>query len=318
MLKLRKVLFPTDFSACAEVAYPYADLFAAGHDAELHILHAILWPGDSFYPSAGYLMSEVDRQQILNRLRSEAESHLDRYRPAPTHRAIEVVQAQVTGVSAAQAILDYTDAQDIDLVVMGTHGRHGLNRVFLGSVAEQVLRHAPCPVLTVRNAADASGAGLVERILVPVDFSEESPALLVVARELALENDAEIELLHVVPDVYMPTVYGIEPIHIQFKEIRERSRAHLDELGAAHLGDVPFASHTAVGDPGHQILDFVDTHRPDLLVISTHGYTGLKRLFMGSTAERVVRSAACPVFTVKSHGKQLVEAEAQTTEAEAG
>src|SRR5690606_34769986 len=114
-------------------------------------------------------------------------------------RDVVVKRAVVRDVAAAPAILQYARDQEMDLVVMGTHGRRGLRRLFLGSVAEEVVRLSVCPVLTV-HAGPIRSEALFGDILVPIDFSPHSKAALRAAASLAPELGASLDLLHVVEE----------------------------------------------------------------------------------------------------------------------
>jgi nucleotide-binding universal stress UspA family protein len=217
-----------------------------------------------------------------------------------------MVHAQVEESSAPAAVLAYADEQDVDLIVMGTHGRRGLDRFFIGSVAEEVMRLATTPVLTVHSEG-SRGADHVERILVPVDFSEHSKLSVTYARELAATYGARIDLLHVVEDVTLPTVYGLDPYPLGAPEVLGRiENGLMTMIEEAPGADVPIEAHVRNGHPIRDIIAFAEERDTDLIVIATHGLSGVRRLLMGSVSERIVRAAPCPVFTVKSFGKQLV------------
>lgn len=305
---IRNVLFPTDFSSCAESAFTYADELASAYGATLHILHAVVWSDTAYLASDGYFFPESERTRMLNQAKASAEDSLaeeGRRAKTPTVRCDQQV-----GGSATQVILGYADDHDIDVIVLGTHGRRGLSRMMLGSTAETVVLHAHCPVVTVRHRDenDPIPSGRPRRILVPVDFSDHTSLLLRHACALAKDTGAHLDLLHVVSDIYMPTIYGIEPIHLQFEAIQDKSRHLLEDLASEFIGDaVPVECHTTTGDPNQRIVDVAHEREADLIMIATHGYTGLKRVMMGSVAKWVIRRAECPVFTVRSTGKSLLD-----------
>lgn len=146
--KIRKVLVPTDFSAASELALDYAKALADQYGASLHLLHVL---EDPFI--AGAWSSEIyvaDAPQLRASLRLEASRRLERILP-PDERARFNVTTQVMAGAPAQAIRDVADEGRFDLIVMGTHGRAGMAHLLLGSVAEKVVRTAPCAVLTVRG-----------------------------------------------------------------------------------------------------------------------------------------------------------------------
>ena len=307
MLRLRKILFPTDFSACAESAFSHAAHLAAGFGAELHVLNvAVPYEADPNNPMAHYPLHKEDLLTWTDANMGEGQTGL------------HVVHAQMRVVSPAMGILSYADEHDIDLIVMGTHGRRGLDRLFIGSVAEEVVRLATCPVFTVRARPRpaATPVETVHRILVPIDYSDSSELSITYARELAATYHARIDLLHVIQEAVLPTTYGVEPVAVAVPEVVERAREALADL-AAHVpgAPVPAGVHVLIGNPARDIVTFAGEIGADLVVIATHGLTGIRRLLIGSVTEKVVRMSPCPVFTVKSYGKSLLPAGVQAAAA---
>lgn len=305
MLRIRKVLFPTDFSTCAEYAYVHAAHLARQFQAELHVLNvAVPYEADPNDPMAHYALHRED-------LVTWTDARNTDDKPGP-----RLIHTQMRMVSPAMGILSYSAEYGIDLIVMGTHGRRGLDRLFLGSVAEEVVRLATCPVFTVHAHPGMLEAHpeSVRRILVPIDFSDSSALSLAYAGELASTYNARLDLLHVVQEAVLPTAYGIEPVSISANEIVSRSRDSLADL-ASRIPNLPaaVAYHVFVGNPARDIITFAQESKADLIVIATHGLTGLKRMLLGSVTEKVVRTSPCPVFTVKSFGKSLLPADLQAT-----
>jgi nucleotide-binding universal stress UspA family protein len=220
-----------------------------------------------------------------------------------------VIAAQERGISPADSILDYAGRNDIDLVVMGTHGRRGARRFLLGSIAEKVVKLARCPVLTVRDPGDQPPEHELSRILVPLDFSKHSSNALHHARELAAEEGASIQLLHIVEEPPLPYFYGpgSVPASSGRAGIRARARAEMRRLVRNAPGpEADMEIHVMRGSSALDIARFARENRSDLVVIATHGLSSLWQYVMGSVAECVVRTAPCPVLTVKAYGKSLV------------
>jgi nucleotide-binding universal stress UspA family protein len=184
--------------------------------------------------------------------------------------------------------------------VMGTHGRRGPERVLLGSTAVDVVRHAPCPVLTQREQPTPRRPGPWRRVLVPVDFSEPSKRALELARELATGHGSTLELLHVVERRALPDFYAPPAPHgEQLEEVRRRCE---EELAALMAGSpLPWRAQVAHGRPGAEVVSA--SADVDLIVIATRGASGLQRLVFGSTAEEVLRGAFCPVLTLRGGGR---------------
>ncbi|MEJ2371716.1 MAG: universal stress protein [Gemmatimonadales bacterium] len=163
MLDIKKIVYATDFSPCSENAFPIAVRLAASHDAELHMVHAIVLHADDPHDPAHHF---PEPDELYERMRSSAEARMATAAENGGMPHLKIVRAQVRGISPAPVILEYAEEQGVDMIVMGTHGRRGLRHLLLGSVAEEVVRMADCPVLTVRE--DAASASAFGRILVPM------------------------------------------------------------------------------------------------------------------------------------------------------
>lgn len=288
MLNIKKILFPTDFSDAARGALAHALHLTRQHEAELFVLN-VLAPARNEHEVPG-------TDEMLARLRAEAPDLAD----LPVHPAVREASSEAGG------ILAYAADHGIDLIVMGTHGRRGIDRLLMGSVAEEVVRRAECPVFTVRHGGERIGQDIHRRILVPIDFSEYGEPALVYAQELATFYGAHLDLLHVVEEDGFRLLYGTKPRAAAASEVRAHNRAVLEDFVRREKVTVPHAVHAIIGNPNLDIVDYARLHDIDLIVIATHGRTGLQRLQLGSVAEKVVRHAPCPVFTVKSFGKSLL------------
>lgn len=303
MLSIRRILWPTDFSAGAGRAFPYAAALASWHEAELHVLNVRESQSDDAEVDASFPVSQDTLSGLLTD-DEEPPQHVDL-------ETLSIVQEQRDGGAPADTIVSYTDEHDVDLIVAGTHGRRGLQRLLIGSVAEEVLRRAPCPVLTVRDEEDVAPAWAVRNILVPIDFSDASLEALRHAKELALTYGAQITMLHAVEEVVYPSAYGIEPANLPGPQVIERVEESLAELARTEIGYEHVVVQANVGYAPSTVLDYTEMNEVDLVVIATHGRSGLERMLLGSVAERVVRRAPAPVFVVKSFGKSLLPASSE-------
>jgi nucleotide-binding universal stress UspA family protein len=155
-------------------------------------------------------------------------------------------------------------------------------------------------------------------VLAPVDFSESARLGLAHAREFAMAYDAELDVLHVVEEAVFPSVYGIDPITPYLPDVQERAREALERLTDEVVGDaVPTNLHVLTGYAARDLIDFAEEHGTGLIAMATHGRTGLERFLIGSVAEKVIRSASCPVFTVKPFGKSLLSGPVASSGADA-
>lgn len=283
MTLFRTVLHPTDLSSCAEAARPLAFEFAR-HGDTLHLLYV-----DHLFGSAAHAS---DTRQRLAALRPDA--------PVP----VEIAVAR--DLAPAPAILRYTESHDVDLIVLGTHGRRGISRFILGSTAREVVQLAPCPVLTVRPNAEEAALPQLQggAILVAVDFSDSAREALRQAVRVAEAFDARIDLVHVVEDLFQPV--GVGYTLRSLYEVEPDIDARMDEAMRVFRDEV--APHFArfgrrevrTGAPARAIAEAAEQFGSRLIVLGTKGLRGFDHLVMGSVAEGVARTAPCPVLTVKA------------------
>lgn len=306
MLKIKNILFPTDFSTCSKYAFQHAAYLAEKYKASLHMLHAIvLFHEDPHDAAFHYHNTEELHDKLKNLASEETNSIVASIQP----KTAEIIQVQEKGISAGDVILDYAQEHNIDLIVMGTHGRGGIKNLLLGSVAEKVVQLAQCPVLSIRELEDPKPLEALENILVPIDFSDYSRKALSYAKELAKEYQCKLGLLHVVEDRVHPALYatGKTSIFDIMPDVKKKSTALMkQQLKEAPGPEVQAYFSIVEGHAATEIISFSEKYENDLIVISTHGQSGLEYFLFGSVTEKVVRRSACPVFTVKAFGKSLI------------
>jgi nucleotide-binding universal stress UspA family protein len=211
------------------------------------------------------------------------------------------------GAPAFDEICRLAQTIPADLVVMPTHGRTGLKHVFLGSTAERIVQHSSCPVLVTRGHRAQSKNGSrfkIKAILVPTDFSSCSREGLRYAIAFANEFGAKIILLHVTYFGYVyscegTAIYDIASLQKAARKTAERKMREL--VRSVNFGPVKFETAFSDGSPAIDICVYAKDHDVDLIITSTHGFTGLKHVLIGSIAEQVVRHAPCSVLAVPSH-----------------
>jgi nucleotide-binding universal stress UspA family protein len=198
-----------------------------------------------------------------------------------------------------RAILDYASERDIDLVIMGTHGRTGVERYLLGSVTEKIVRLSDVPVLTVKADDDDGGATYpYTDILVPTDGSEGAEAAIDPAVDVARTYDARLHALSVVDTM----ATGVDVRSGTIIESLERSaQSAVETLDERATQASVSAVETAIehGTPYRGIRSYVERHDIDLVVMGTHGRSGIERYLLGSVAEKTVRTSPVPVMTVR-------------------
>lgn len=291
-MSFKKILCPTDFSAGSQHAMSIAVRLAWEADAELVLLHA--W----HVPAAAYPAEEPLAPGLLQHLTDDARRGLDAAAQEATALGAKRVTSRLLNGVPWSAIVETLDEPEFDLAVMGTHGRTGVARFLLGSVAEKVVRHAPCSVLAVRPDGESRP---FMHALCPVDFSDGARPSLDAAAELVRPGGAGITLLHVVE---APVPYAGDLPDPEFLRDLDRRSADALERMASQLRErvsVPVTVLPRIGWPGAEILAVIDRDPTiDLVVMGSHGRTGIKRVLLGSVAEKVVRHARCPVFVARN------------------
>lgn len=297
MLTLDAILHPTDFSASARHAFAYAVQVARHHGADLHMLNVAPNKGED--PVRFAYQVEAGDESAFKEMHDRADAKMVEIIEQIDTEDITIKRVHTRGIAPGPEILTYADDQEIDLVVMGTHGRRGIKRLVLGSVTEEVVRQARCSVLTVRGDEEpALTPPQVRRILVPVDLSKFTRPLLEAATDVAMAYSAEIDLLHVVEPLPFPTslvggvgVQDLTPNPVD--EAQEQLRHLIEE------SDVPIAPHVEEGHAAKSIIASAETWDSDLIMIASHGLSGLQGMLLGSVTARVVRRAHCPVWTAR-------------------
>jgi len=162
-MKLKNILFPTDFSRCADQALTHAVYLAEKYQAALHLLHVVTL----FEDQLGILSEELaETEELVKKLEEKAEIELNNAANAHANDDMEIIVKQKRAISAAPAILEYASKNSIDLIVMGTQGRRGIEHLLLGSAAEEVIRSAECPVFTIRESEEVKPIKLFEQSIV--------------------------------------------------------------------------------------------------------------------------------------------------------
>lgn len=260
--------------------------------ADLHLLHADVLHADTVAiaraEAEAATVDAVRRRLCLGPDGEELEAHG------------QVIAAAVRDVAAGPAIVRYAEEHDIELIVMGTHGRRGIRRLLLGSVTEEVLRTAPCEILAVRQGSPPVGA---RPIMAAVDFSESSRKALVRARELAHLYQTRLLVLHVAAVVPYPSFFEADASsrHELPPEVAERARRNLAEFVESTGGPEIDTTETRVlvGEPFRRIIDVAQEQDAGILVMGRRGLTGLASILVGSTTERVLRLARCAVLVTR-------------------
>jgi nucleotide-binding universal stress UspA family protein len=298
MLEIRKILVPIDFSSHARRALDEAIVFAKAFGAEVHLLHCY-----QFLPEILELYGVEKPQSFERDVTEAAKKRMEEWCQAAREQGV-AVQSHLAANLPSKEVVDVAERIGAGMIAMGTKGLTGLKHVLLGSVAERVVRLAPCPVLTVtreEGAPPEPGPRRIAKILVPVDFSDHAQQALELAIDLAKAFGAELHLLHCY-QIYPASVspYGIVVPETFEHDIRMAALQRLSEWREkATARGLRVQEHITAHFPSEEIVGMSDRLGIDLIVMGTRGLTGFKHVLLGSVAERTIRNAKCAVLTVK-------------------
>jgi nucleotide-binding universal stress UspA family protein len=288
---IKRIMVPLDGSDLAEQALPLASTLASAYDADL-LLASVTVAVEHYDGEDMGLLDEGGRLA--------AERYLATKQEDLTRKGVRV-RATVGAGRPHIVISSLCDLEEVDLVVMTTHGRSGVSRWTLGSVADKVLRTTSTPLILIHPNLHHTPPSTVERIVVPLDGSERAEAALRLAEGMAKRTNAKLHLVRAVipPAVvfgaeYLPgTLPALDQMETDARQYVETLAAGLNERGLTSTTEV------RTGIPAEVIL--AEASEPgDLVVMSTHGRSGVDRWFLGSVADAVVRHGDIPVLVVRS------------------
>lgn len=291
-MQVKSILCPINFSDFSTAGYQYALSLADYYNARIVALHVVELRK---YPFADYAAQEGDYAKFSQALNEGGTVKLRRFvKGHPAGRILpELIVHQG---NAPNCVLAVAQEEKIELIVMGTHGRRGFDRLVLGSTTDRVMRKASCPVLVVSNASHQAlatgpdGRHRLSRILYCTDFSNNSERARVYAISLAAEYGAELTLLHVVESTYDKT----SPQTI----VAERTQ-DLDKLISQHeRKDLNVKLVVKFGKPYEEIVQYATETQPSLIIMTARGGDAVDRAVFGSTTYRVIQLGPCAVLAV--------------------
>jgi nucleotide-binding universal stress UspA family protein len=295
---VKRILLATDLSPASVPAAEFVQRLAPAVQGEVLLFHAVPWipvPMEGAFEPQTY-------DRLLRESRDEAVGALDRLGATIKAPAVPVAVRVVDGPPGSRIVEAAADWK-ADVVVVGTHGRTGLNRVLVGSVAEQVLQLAPCPVITVRPLPRVWAPGRpLARLVYPTDFSPPARRAWPWARAVAEASGAEIDLVHVmmepVPDRHVDPAFVARAA----EAIRRDAQKAVDQfLAGCGFPRERITVELTTGVEADQIARRAEARQADLIVMGTHGRTGVLRLALGSVTRRLLHAAPCAVLTVSPH-----------------
>jgi len=297
MIRIQNVLCPVDFSAASKRALDYAVGLARGYGARLHVLHVIAPIVPSLY---------VDATRLEATIRKHVHGEMPKLLARARHSGVEAEPIVKTGEIEKQ-IQAAARAVKAEVVVMGKHARPAVERWFIGSTTDRLLRHSATPLLMIGEGKRKRTAPAdLRRIVVTTDFSEGSQNAIQYAISLGESKRANILLLHVVPPAITAITPPVVPILVEPLEAINQARLELENLVAADARErCSVETKVETGEPYREILNVLKQTRADLLVMNIHGKGRLERALLGSTAERVIRGAPCPVMAIPPAKQRL-------------
>lgn len=287
LVRLRNILCATDFSSISEAALLYAAAIARRYDSQVYVAHVIR-------PDAYQLVPPEASVTALTQTRRYAEQHMGELLVSGRLRGIP--HQVLLGEGELWSVLSNMLAEhDVDLVVVGTHGRTGIRKLLLGSAAEEIFRLAPCPVLTVGPRVPREVPSEVElrHILYATDFTPTAEPAAAYALSLAQEHRAHLTVLHVVPENTQPSVKNQALLQAFFAK---RMRALVPEEADLWC-DPEFV--VEFGSPADGILKVATDRQVDLAVLGVRRSANFPGHLPPATAYKVVCQAQCPVLTVR-------------------
>jgi nucleotide-binding universal stress UspA family protein len=287
-VRFQHILFATDFSDAAAQAIPYVKRIARHYDADLVTLH--------FRPPVVNLMTvpgtwPIDIEAAKVEENKHREDILHDFTGIPTQVLIQ--EGNIQDLLGAAI-----EKNHIDLVVIGTRGRTGLGKLLLGSVAEEILRTVPCPVLTIGPHSDVSRqkSGEFREILYATDLSPESQGAAEYAVSLAQEFQSRLVILHVIPEPEAGDLVTAADVMVSSKNLL---RQLVTPEAEAWCKPEYFVES---GDPAEKILEFANLREADLIVLGVRpekGVPGAATHLPIATAHKIVARATCPVLTIR-------------------
>ncbi|MGQ9548306.1 MAG: universal stress protein [Roseiflexus sp.] len=285
----RSILVPLDGSAFSEHALPLALSVARRSGAQLYLAHVL--------SGRGGLINGADRVTAASRT-----VYLERLAQQIEQQSVHSPITSILTGPVADTLLDYARSIRCDLIVLTTHGRGALSRLWLGSVADVIVRRSPAPVMLVRPHQPTPGAKFersLRRVLVPLDGSPLSEAIIEHVVRIGRIMDFEYTLLRVVD----PAALGLSSRDEQtadstmLQPLKDRAHMYLDrqaeELRAQGLR---VETVVAVGEPASSILTYARTYGSDMIAMATHGRGGVSLVLLGSVADKVLRGASLPML----------------------
>jgi len=309
----KRILVPLDGSMLAEIALPYAKEIARHFGSEVTLIH-VTTPSED--------ISKFEHRAYLTKITAETEQQIKKSADLPPGEKFKVKSAIIDSpglfTHPAEQILDYADKENSSLIVMATHGITGIRRWALGSTANNVARAFKCPLLLVRANPKLPKSVHFSNILVPLDGSIQSEAVLPYIVNLVTKIKSKVNLLGVVELLYHLYPYS-EPVlgyygaagmvkipytDEEMKPMKEVAEKYIKSVSEKLTAEGIKASYEVkIGSPGMEIIKAEEKMHPDIVAMSTHGHSGFGRFEHGSVTDKVLHAGKTPLLLVRPKKK---------------
>jgi len=301
---LRSLLVPLDGSTFSEHSLPLAGRVARASGASLHLAHVhVPYEPESLLGNTQFQFEGVNMAEYDDRHREEERDYLAGLAKHFVDEGLAADSTVLDGRPVADELSHYADEVGTDMIVMTSHGYSGVSRLWLGSVADQMIRHTELPLLLIhpRSGEVAEGPLSIVHILVPLDGSRLAESVLGPATDLARATGARVTLTNVIrtPVPYGPGILALGSTSLD--EHRRSARAYLETTAHALRRDgLDVGTHVAHGKtPAAVIANVAEDLGADVIAMATHGHGGLKRTVLGSVTDKLLRSTARPVLVMR-------------------
>jgi nucleotide-binding universal stress UspA family protein len=301
----KRILVPLDGSELAERALPYAEELAGKLGSEVILLNVRTPSEDPDNP---------EHRVYLSKMATTTEQDIKKSPALPPGGKVKVESAIIGSpgllTHPAEEILDYAEKKNISLIVMATHGRTGIRRWTLGDTANKVARASKSPVLLIRASSDVPESVHLDKILVPLDGSKQSEAVLPYIENLASKLKTKISLLNVVEPPYhyypYPAGPGVEGIlrapytEEELKPLKVVAEQYMKSVSEKLMAEgIKTSYEVRVGSAGEEIIKAEGEIHPDIVAMSTHGHSGFGRWEHGSVTDKVLHAGNTPLLLVR-------------------
>ena len=301
----KRIFVPLDTSKLAEIALPYAEELASKLGSEVILIHV---------KTRADVPDNVDHRVYISKMAATTEQNVKKSPALPPGEKVKVASAVVGSVGLlthpAEEILGYAEKENISLIVMATHGRTGIRRWTLGDTANKVARASKCPVLLIRANTDVPESVHLDGILVPLDGSKLSEAVVPYIENLASKLKTKISLINVVepPYHYYPGYGGMGYESIvrapyteeEIKPLKEVAEKYVKSVSEKLMAEgIKTSYEVKVGSAGEEIIKVEEEIHPDMVAMSTHGHSGFGRWEHGSVADKVLHHGNTPLLLVR-------------------